>query len=299
MRAMSDIVVIGAGPAGLAAARELSLARRSVTVLEQDGVVGGLSRTVEHDGFRFDIGGHRFFTKLPEIRRMWEQIMGDDFLTRPRLSRIFYRGRLMDYPLKVGSTLRVLGLQNSLLALVSHLWARIRPVPEDSFEGWVINRFGHRLYEHFFRTYTEKVWGIPCTEIRAEWAAQRIQGLSLARAILSAGSLNKRAPEIKTLINSFRYPRLGPGQMWEMCRDRVRDLGGRVLMEHSVTRLEMRGGRVVAVRADTPERYRPSDSTRNAGPSPRMWRRRIFSSSALWCPARWPRCSSPTRWSAR
>jgi protoporphyrinogen oxidase len=253
LRSGDHIVVCGAGPAGLTAAYLLAKEGYGVTVLESDEVVGGISRTAQYKGFRFDIGGHRFFTKIAPVQALWEELLGDEFLDVPRLSRIHYSGKYFDYPLKPFNALRGLGLVNATRIVLSYLESRIRPsAVEENFEQWVSNRFGRRLYEIFFKTYTEKVWGIPCTEIRAEWAAQRIQGLSLARAILSATSLNRRSTDIKTLIHSFKYPRLGPGQMWEMCRDRVRELGGEVLMRHRVSGIETKAGRVTAVRAETP-----------------------------------------------
>ncbi len=248
------VVIIGAGPAGLTAAH--LLARKGVrsTVLEADDVVGGISRTAQYKGFRFDIGGHRFFTKIEPVQALWEEILGDEFISVPRMSRIYYNGRFFDYPLKAANALRGLGVGNAVMILLSYLKWRAFPHPvEDNFEQWVTNRFGQRLYEIFFKTYTEKVWGISCTEIRAEWAAQRIQGLSLARAILNATSLNRRSTSIKSLIHEFRYPRLGPGQMWEMCRDRIVAMGGQVLMRHAMTRIELRDGRAVAVVASTPD----------------------------------------------
>jgi protoporphyrinogen oxidase len=247
-------IVIGAGPAGLTAAYLLSKAKHQVTVLEADMLVGGISRTAQYRGFRFDIGGHRFFTKLQPVAELWEEILGSEFITVPRLSRIHYSGRFFDYPLKAGNALRGLGLWNAIRIVLSYLRARLYPSPlEESFEQWLTNRFGRRLYEIFFKTYTEKVWGIPCTEIRAEWAAQRIQGLSLGRAILNAASLTRRNSAIKSLIHEFRYPRLGPGQMWEACSDRIRAMGNRVLLQHRVTSVERAGDRIVAVRAETPQ----------------------------------------------
>jgi protoporphyrinogen oxidase len=252
LRAGDHVVVVGAGPAGLTAAYVLSKAGVRVTVLEADATVGGLSRTVQYKGYRFDVGGHRFFTKMREVETLWREILGDDFISVPRLSRIHYNGRFFDYPIRPLSALRGLGPLNAVQIILSYMRWRCRPYPvEETFEQWVTNRFGKRLYEIFFKTYTEKVWGIPCSEIRAEWAAQRIQGLSLARAILSAAPLTKRPATIRTLIHEFSYPRLGPGQMWEACRAHVERLGGRVLMEHRITRLERKDGRVSAIWAQT------------------------------------------------
>jgi protoporphyrinogen oxidase len=248
------VVVIGAGPAGLTAAYEL--AKRTdarVTVLEADQEVGGISRTAQYNGFRFDLGGHRFFTKIRSVEALWHEILGEDFIRVPRLSRIYYNGKYFDYPLKPMNALRGLGLLNAAAIVLSYLKWHYRPYPvEENFEQWVTNRFGRRLYQTFFKTYTEKVWGLPCTEIRAEWAAQRIQGLSLARAVLNATSLNKRSTDIKTLIHEFQYPRLGPGQMWETCRDHIVARGHDVLMGHAAKEIVLDGDRVTGVVASTP-----------------------------------------------
>ncbi len=247
-------VVIGGGPGGLTPAYILSKEGHAVTVFEATDALGGISQTAQYKGFRFDIGGHRFFTKIPPVQRLWEEILGDEFLDVPRLSRIHYQGKFFNYPLKARNALQGLGLWNAIMIMLSYLVSQVNPSPvEENFEQWVSNRFGRRIYRTFFKTYTEKVWGIPCTEIRAEWAAQRIQNLSLGKAILNAASMNKRSSKIKSLINSFKYPRLGPGQMWEMCRDRIREMGGRVLMNHRVTRIELEDGKVVAVEAATPD----------------------------------------------
>jgi protoporphyrinogen oxidase len=247
------VVIIGAGPAGLTAAYLLSQRTQArITVLEADHVPGGISRTVRYKEFRFDLGGHRFFTKIRAVQDLWHEILGAEFISVPRLSRIHYNGHFFDYPLKPANALGGLGPLNALLILLSYLKWHYQPYPvEDTFEQWVTNRFGKRLYETFFKTYTEKVWGIPCTEIRAEWAAQRIQGLSLVRAILNATALNKRDAAIKSLIHEFQYPRLGPGQMWEACCDRVVAGGHTVLMDHSIDRIAVRDGRCVGVRAST------------------------------------------------
>ena len=252
LRRGDHVVIIGAGPGGLTAAYLLAKEGVSVTVLEGDEVVGGISRTVQYKGFRFDIGGHRFFTKIAPVEALWHEVLGNEFISVPRLSRIYYKERFFDYPLKAKNALQGLGIWNAVRCVWSYIDAQLHPSPvEENLEQWVSNRFGKRLYEIFFKTYTEKVWGMPCTEIRAEWAAQRIQNLSLGKAILNAANLNRRSNDIKTLINEFQYPRLGPGQMWEMCRDRVVEMGGKVRMKHRVTGIETVGNRVVAVKART------------------------------------------------
>ena len=268
LRKGDHVVVIGAGPAGLTAAYVLSKQGFAVTVLEADSVVGGISRTAQYKGYRFDIGGHRFFTKVTPVLDLWEEILASEFISVPRLSRIHYGGKYFDYPLKPMNALRGLGLINSVRIVWSYLDARLRPsAVEENLEQWVTNRFGRRLFEIFFKTYTEKVWGMPCTEIRAEWAAQRIQGLSLAKAIITATSLTKRSDKIKSLIDEFRYPRLGPGQMWETCRDRVQELGNEVLLDHPAVLIDCVADpvsgtrRVTGVRAKTAdgERFFPAD----------------------------------------
>lgn len=234
-------IIAGAGPAGLTAAYELSKQGAPVVVLEADPeYVGGISRTVQYKGFRFDIGGHRFFSKSREVEDLWTEIAGPDLLNRPRSSRIYYRGQFYTYPLKPFEALSKLGIFESTRCMASFARARLNPTPNPkTFQDWVVNQFGERLFQIFFKTYTEKVWGMKCTEISADWAAQRIKGLSLGSAIKHA-LLPQRKPKdrtqvVKTLIDTFRYPRLGPGMMWEACTEKIRKLGGQVLMGRTVT----------------------------------------------------------------
>ncbi|MDD8044432.1 MAG: NAD(P)/FAD-dependent oxidoreductase [Verrucomicrobiota bacterium] len=246
---MSEVIIIGGGPAGLAAAIECGKLGMPARVLEMDHCVGGLSRTVNYKGYRFDIGGHRFFTKSAEVQSLWEETLDEDFLVRPRLSRIYYRNRFFHYPLKPFNALAGLGPIESARIMASYLtakWGSSRP-EGDSFEDWVVRRFGRRLFEIFFRTYTEKVWGIPCSEIAAEWSAQRIQGLSLTKAVWNALRPGPGGTAIKTLIEEFHYPRFGPGQMYEAFAGRARRMGGEVLMEREAVRIDWRADRIEAV----------------------------------------------------
>lgn len=241
------VVIIGAGPAGLTAGYELVKRGRQVIVFEKDKIVGGIARTEQYKGYRFDIGGHRFFTKIKEVEELWHELLGDEFLARPRLSRIYYEGKFYDYPLKMGNALSNLGLRTSIEVVLSYLHSQIAPYPqEESFEEWVSNRFGKKLFSVFFKTYTEKVWGIPCSEIRAEWAAQRIQGLSLPVAVRNALFYLPNG-KVKTLINSFHYPRFGPGQMWEAAQDFINRQGGEVCLNSAVIRVVHDEGRVISV----------------------------------------------------
>jgi protoporphyrinogen oxidase len=249
--------ILGAGPAGLSAAYTLSLWGAPATVFEQDGTVGGIAKTVEFNGYRFDLGGHRFFTKLKPIERLWEDALGPEFLTRRRLSRIYYRGDFFAYPLKAKDVPRRLGLVDATLCAISYVAAqcRRRRQPE-SFEEWVTARFGKRLYNRFFRSYTEKVWGIPGHEIQAEWAAQRIKDFSLLKAMLAILGVRRGRPT--TLIEEFRYPRLGPGQMWEAFQQRVEEGGVPVRLNHRCVGISHTDGHVDGITVQTnahEERY--------------------------------------------
>lgn len=238
MQVDAEVCIIGAGPAGLTAGYRLSKQRRSVIVLEKDPLyVGGISRTVRHKDFLFDIGGHRFFSKSKQVVDLWREILPDDFIERPRLSRIYYGGKYYSYPLKAFEALSNLGLLTSAACMLSYVYAKAFPLREpQSFHDWVRNQFGERLFQIFFKTYTEKVWGMSCDEISADWAAQRIKGLDLGVAVWTAltRSVGRKpvAGEavVKTLIESFQYPRLGPGMMWDAAANKISAQGGRVLM---------------------------------------------------------------------
>jgi len=238
-----DALIVGAGPAGLTTAYSLAKEGRRVVVIEQDPVyVGGISRTVDYKGFLFDIGGHRFFSKSKEIVALWDEILPNDFIDRPRLSRIFYKNKFYAYPLKAFEALRNLGIFESVACLVSFASARAFPVKNPkTFHQWVRNQFGERLFSIFFKTYTEKVWGMGCDEISADWAAQRIKGLSLGSAIADALRRSfggkRKGPVAKTLIESFRYPRRGPGMMWEAAAQKIKSLGGTIAMDRKLETL--------------------------------------------------------------
>ena len=238
--------MLGAGPAGLTAAYVVAGRGGQAAVFEADGAVGGLAKTVELDGYRFDLGGHRFFTKLRPVERMWEELLGDELITRPRLSRIYYRGKFFSYPLKAEDVVGRLGLWESALCAGSYVRTRLTSrAPADTFEDWVTSRFGSRLYDAFFRSYTEKVWGIPGSEIRSEWAAQRIKDFSLFKALLRIVGLERGT--VTTLIEEFRYPRLGPGQMWEALQGDLEARGVPVKLGHRCIAVRHRDSRVGSV----------------------------------------------------
>lgn len=249
------VVIIGAGPAGLTAAYQLCKEGVPSVVLEKDDVVGGISRTVNYKGYLFDIGGHRFFTKVKAVDDMWREVLGEKkFLRRSRLSRIYYNKKFFFYPLKATNALLGLGILNCFLMVGSYMKAQISPIkPERSFEDWISNRFGKRLYHTFFRTYTEKVWGIPCNKISADWAAQRIKGLSLIATIRNAlltAQTKDKGEIIKTLIDAFDYPEKGPGMMWEMVAEDIQTRGSDLKMKSGVEKIFWKNGKVTALEFD-------------------------------------------------
>ena len=249
-------VVVGAGPAGLTAALELGKRGLPGVVFEVDEVVGGISRSVVFQGCRLDIGGHRFFTKVPQVEALWHEILGDDLLQRERMSRIYYRGTFFDYPLKPLNALRGLGVLESGRVAASYLRSQLFPIADETtFDAWVSNRFGRRLFEVFFETYTEKVWGMPCSEISAAWAAQRIKNLDLLVALKNAflGNGSGDGEVVTSLIDSFYYPRLGPGMMWERCRELAASHGIDTHLRSRVARVRHDGRRVAAVEVEGPD----------------------------------------------
>lgn len=241
-----NIVIAGAGPAGLTAAYEACKKGMIPVAFEKEREVGGISKTVNYKDYLFDIGGHRFFTKYDDVKKIWNEILGDDFLTRPRLSRIYYNNKFFYYPLKPLNALKNLGLINSISVMLSYVYSQIRPYKNvNNFEEWISNKFGKKLFNIFFKTYTEKVWGISCREIQADWAAQRIKSLSLGKAILnSIGFLGKG--RVTTLIDEFQYPRKGPGQMWNSAKKRIEEKGGKVELNSQLIRFNRKDDRIAS-----------------------------------------------------
>lgn len=263
-------IIIGAGPAGLTAALEL-LRRTDIhpVILEQSDDVGGISRTVEYQGNRMDIGGHRFFSKSDRVMNWWLDILPIEtpdhhpdqqdrvMLVRQRLSRIFYGRKFYDYPVRLnGNTIRNLGPLRIVRIGFSYLRARLRPVkPEKSLEDFFINRFGKELYQTFFKDYTEKVWGVPCDRITPEWGAQRVKGLSVSKALWHAlksifpseSSVSQKSTET-SLIDRFLYPKFGPGHLWKEVALQITSLGGEIRMGQRVTGLEWEPGRILGLR---------------------------------------------------
>lgn len=245
----AEIVVIGAGPAGLTAAFQLHKHGLHSTVIEANDMVGGISRTAQRDGWRFDIGGHRFFTKVQQVEDLWHEILPDeDFLMRPRKSRIFYKAKFMDYPLRALDVLKKVGPIEAVLCVGSYVQARIRPPKDQSnYEGWLVARFGWRLYRALFKTYTEKLWGVPVSEMPSDWAAQRVKSLTLGKAIVNALMPKRNQNKITSLIEEFQYPKYGPGMMWEACRDQIIERASKVIMETTVTNVRHANGRATSV----------------------------------------------------
>lgn len=256
------IIIIGGGPSGLTAA--YLCGKKSVPTIcyEADTILGGISRTIEHKGFRFDVGGHRFFTKIDPVQALWDEVLGDEFLTRPRLSRIFYNGKFFHYPLQVTNALSGLGLITSIRIVISYLRAQLLPnSSEDDFASWVSNRFGRHLYTIFFKTYTEKVWGIPCREIQAEWAAQRIKGLSLRTVVINSLRKPGKGKAIKSLIEEFQYPRLGPGQMYETMGEKAMEMGSDIMLDHRVKKIHHQQQRITGVDISSQGKTLTTDGT--------------------------------------
>jgi len=247
---MTHVLIIGAGPAGLTAGYELVNKGYSVTILEQDNVVGGISRTIKHKGYRFDIGGHRFFTKNKKIEKWWHKIMGDDFLIRPRLSRWYYNHKFFNYPIKPFEMLRVFGLVESSKIFSSYIKAKIFPIkPETSLADWSINSFGSHLAEPFFIDYNKKLWGENPSQLSKDFANQRVKGISFLSAVWQAckASLGIKDTKVKSLINEFKYPKHGPGMLWERVRDKIIEKGGIILTGHKALSIILRKGKIDGV----------------------------------------------------
>ncbi|MCX7709397.1 MAG: NAD(P)/FAD-dependent oxidoreductase [Clostridia bacterium] len=249
---LKKVVVMGAGPAGLSAGYALAKKGLDVSLFESENQVGGISKTVQYKGYHFDLGGHRFFTKFDEVNKLWNEVLGDSFRKTPRLSRIYYKNKFFNYPLTPMNALLGVGILDTFVIVASYLKSRLMPFKEEeTFEQWTSNRFGKRLYSIFFKTYTEKVWGIPCSEIQAEWAAQRIKGLSLMSAIMNALFKSKKN-NIKTLIDQFDYPTYGPGMMYNEMKNKIQTMGGSISQNSKVTRVNHKDGKIVSIEITDP-----------------------------------------------
>jgi len=246
-----DAVIIGAGPAGITAGVELLKSNKfNVTLLEQDEMVGGLSRTVSHKNCKFDIGPHHFIAESEEIWAWWRNFAKNDFMKRFRFTRIYYRNHFFKYPLEPINALIGLSLSESIRCVCSYFYYRLFQIKNvKSFQDWVTNRFGHRLFSIFFKTYTEKLWGISCTELSADWASQRIKTFSLFKAIFFAffGKMfKKHAP--RTINSEFYYPEKGAGSLWSRAADSIKeDINGRVFLNEQVVGIEHDGKKISAV----------------------------------------------------
>ena len=243
-----ECCIIGAGPAGIAAALELTdHSVRDVVIVDKQKTVGGLARTEEFAGARFDVGPHRFFTKNAEINRMWHATLKEDFIPVRRMTRIFYKDHFYSYPINGMEVLGNLGLVEAGRALLSYAAASAAPKKDLlTFEDWITKKFGRKLYEAFFKTYTEKVWGIPCSEIGADWAAQRIKGLDIVEVAKKALNIGQKKV-IKTLVDEFHYPIRGTGQMYDVMSETLAARGARFMLGLGITSIEQNGGTITAV----------------------------------------------------
>lgn len=245
---------MGAGPAGLAAGLKLAENEYEVVIIDKDNQVGGISKTVKYNNFLFDIGPHRFFTKIPEVDKLWNKTLGEDFIKVKRKTRIFYRNKFFDYPVKLKDVLKNLGFIESLACMISFIYAKLSPYKkEDTFDKWIVNRFGKRLFKHFFKSYTEKLWGIPCNKIQAEWAAQRIKNLSLWGAIKNALPVKKKKNKIKSLIEEFNYPKFGAGMMYEKMAENIIKCGGRIILNTRVEKINRKANKIISVETKNDE----------------------------------------------
>ena len=260
----APVVIAGAGPGGLTAAYLLTKRGEHPVVLEADDVVGGISRTVVRDGWRFDLGGHRFFTKVPEVEALWHEILPEgDFMLRPRMSRIYYRGQVLRLPAQGAQRAAQPGpVGGHPVRVLLPVGPHPPPKDESNYENWLVARFGWRLYRTFFKTYTEKVWGVPVSDMPADWAAQRVKNLDLRKAVINAILPKRSQTEITTLIEEFQYPKYGPGMMWEVCADKVQAAGGTLEMEARLTGITSRaGGHVAATYTPGREPSTPSPAS--------------------------------------
>jgi len=242
-----DVFIVGAGPSGMACAYTLAKAGQSSLVIERENTPGGLCRTLNFHGYLFDIGGHRFLTKSDEINKLWHEVVGDDLLLVNRLSRIYYRKKYFNYPLSLLNTIWNLGPVESALCFASYLRGKyLKPADDSTFEGWIINRFGKRLFDIFFKTYTEKVWAVAPKDISADWATQRIRGLSLKVAVKKA-LLGGRKEAAKTLTTKFLYPKTGPGEFYQRLKESAAGRGAQFMFNKAVASIRHQNQKITAV----------------------------------------------------
>ena len=243
-----ECCIMGAGPAGLAAAIELvKSGKTDLMIIDRNSIAGGLSRTEVRDNYRFDVGPHRFFTPNEEINALWHNTLGKDFIPVNRLTRIYYRNKFFNYPIKAGDVLGKLPVTELAHAIFSFGVAKMKSNSnEQTFEDWVSNRFGRKLFNTFFKTYTEKVWGIPCNEIGAEWASQRIKGLDSIQVIKNSfQSSSNNKP--KTLVDQFDYPVLGAGQMYETWLEQAVEKGAKASLSTSIKKINVQDNAIKSI----------------------------------------------------